>query len=73
MQEDIEHRSVTLVIKGAKLTEQTLRSAIKKLLAAPNNGRSTSTKTTTKATQGKQTVKQLIGQNQGVANIEITD
>jgi hypothetical protein len=39
MQEDIEHRSVTLAIKGAKLTEQMLRSAIKKLLAARKNGR----------------------------------
>ena len=77
MQEDVEHRSVTLVIKGARLTEQMLKSAIKKLLATPSNGRSTTSKTTskatTKATQGKQTVKQLVGQNQGVANIEITD
>ena len=77
MQEDVEHRSVTLVIKGARLTEQMLKSAIKKLLATPSNGRSTTSKTTskatTKATPGKQTVKQLVGQNQGVANIEITD
>ena len=73
MQEDVEHRSVTLVIKGAKLTEQTLKDAIKKLLASKKNGRSTTSQTTTKTTQGKQTVKQLVGQNQGVANIEITD
>ena len=68
MQEDVEHRSVTLAIKGVKLTEQALKSAIKKLLAAQKGGHST-----TKAVQGKQTVKQLVGQNQGVANIEITD
>jgi len=73
MQEDVEHRSVTLVIKGAKLTEQALRSAIKKLLATNKNGRSTPSKTPAIATQGKQTVKQLVGQNQGVSNIEITD
>ena len=69
MQEDIEHRSVTLAIKGAKLTEQMLKSAIRKLLSTPQNGRST----TTNISRGKQSVKQLIGQNQGVSNIEITD
>ena len=56
MQEDIEHRSVTLVIKGAKLTEQTLKSAIKKLLTPSKSRRSTTSKTTTKTTYGKQTV-----------------
>ena len=69
MQEDIEHRSVTLAIRGAKLTEQVLISAIRKLLAARKNG----SHTKTNASQGKQSVKQLVGQNQGVSNIEITD
>ena len=74
MQEDVQHRSATLIIKGAKLTEQTLRSAIKKLLASQKSGsRAKNVRSTTTITQGKQTVKQLVGQNQGVANIEITD
>ena len=72
MQEDVQHRSVTLAIKGAKLTEQMLKAAMKKLLATQKNGRSTTTKTT-KISHGKQSVKQIIGQNQGVSNIEITD
>ena len=45
-----------------------LKSAIRKLLSSRKNGHSA-----TKPSQGKQTVKQLIGQNQGVSNIEITD
>jgi len=69
MQEDVEHRSVTLAIKGAKLTEHALRSAIKKLLASQKNGKGA----TAKISHGKQSVKQLIGQNQGIANIEIND
>jgi hypothetical protein len=72
MQEDVQHRSVTLAIKGAKLTEQMLKAAIKRLLVSqksgPKNGRSTP-----KISRGKQSVKKLIGQNQGVSNIEITD
>ena len=74
MQEDIEHRSVTLVLKGAKLTEQMLKAAIRKLLASQKKGsRQNNVRSTTTISQGKQTVKQLVGQNQGVANIEITD
>ena len=73
MQEDIQHRSVTLAIKGAKLTEQMLKAAMKKLLATQNSGRSTTTTKTTQIPHGKQSVKQIIGQNQGVSNIEITD
>jgi len=69
MQEDIEHRSVTLAIKGAKLTEQMLKSAISKLLATRKSG----SHAMTKISRGKQSVKQLVGQNQGVSNIEITD
>ena len=69
MQEDVEHRSISLAIKGVKLTEQALRSAIKKLLAAQKSGKSA----TAKISHGKQSVKQLIGQNQGIANIEITE
>ena len=72
MQEDVQHRSVTLAIKGAKLTEQMLKTAIKKLLASQKGGQKNG-RSTPKISQGKQSVKKLIGQNQGVSNIEITD
>ncbi len=68
MQEDIEHRAVTLVINATKLTGRTLKSAIAKYLAQQQG------KHRNRASpNGKQTVKQLVGQGQGVSNIEITD
>ena len=66
MQEDIDHRAVALVINTTKMTGRALKSAITKYLAhcrqkakAPPTGR--------------QTVRELVGQGQGVTNIEITD
>ena len=66
MQEDIEHRSVTLVINTAKMTTRALKTAISKYLAHRKAHAHDSP-------VGKQTVKELIGQGQGVTNIEITD
>lgn len=70
MQEEVESRSLTLAINTAKLTGRTLKSAISKLLAYRKN------KKAVKAyvhPQGKQSVKKLIGQNQGVSSIELAD
>lgn len=66
MQEDIDHRAVTLVISTAKLTGRTLKSAISKYLAHRKQK-------TPDRPMGKQTVKELIGQGQGVTNIEIAE
>lgn len=70
MQEEVENRSLTLAINTAKLTGRTLKNAIAKLLAYRKN------KKAAKAyvhPQGKQSVKKLIGQNQGVGSIELAD
>jgi len=67
MQEDIENRAVALAIRGTKLTAHGLKTAIAKYLAHRKNRK------LHKVPTGKQTVKQLIGQGQGVTNIEITD
>jgi hypothetical protein len=67
MQEDIENRAVALAIRGTKLTAHSLKAAIAKYLAHRKNKKMHHIPT------GKQTVKQLIGQGQGVSNIEITD
>ena len=70
MQEEVESRSLTLAINTAKLTGRTLKNAISKLLAYRKN------KKAAKAyvhPQGKQSVKKLIGQNQGVSSIELAD
>ena len=75
MQEDIEHRSATLIINGSKLTGRTLKSAISKLLQY-QRGKKIKHQQKTKAEvipHGKQTVKELIGQNQGVSSIDVAD
>lgn len=71
MQEEVESRTVTLAISTTKLTARTLRAAICKLLAAWKKGRDKAK--IPEIPHGKQTVKQLVGQNAGVSNIEITD
>lgn len=70
MQEDVENKSVSLSIKTVKLTANVLKKAILKFLAVQQGGKSAKSQV---IPHGKQTVKQLVGQNQGVANIEVTD
>ena len=79
MQEEVENRSVTLAINTAKLTGRTLKNAILKFLEAQKNK---SRDSPDPIPHGKQTVKQLAEQNQGMdtlaricetLNCEITD
>lgn len=69
MQEEVENRTVTLVINTTKFSGRVLKSAIAKLLTKMKERR----ERPEEIPRGRQTVKQLIGQNQGVSNIEITD
>ena len=69
MQEEVENRTVTLAISTAKLTGRVLRDALRKVLAEMKRSRDSPPE----IPHGKQTVKQLVGQNQGVSNIEVTD
>lgn len=73
MQEEIENRSVTLVISATKLTGRVLKAAISKYMAHCKEKKQQKARDAPVKPTGKQTVKQLIGQNQGVSNIEITD
>ena len=73
MQEEVENRAVTLVISATKLTGRLLKAAILKYLASRKEKRLQKARAAPEKPTGKQTVKQLIGQNQGVSNIEITD
>ena len=70
MQEEVESRTVTLVISAAKLTGRVLRAALLKYLAHRHAAKIS--KATAKPT-GKQTLKELVGQNAGVSNIEVSD
>ena len=66
MQEEVTGKSVALIIDGAKMSEQVLEKALQKFLEAQKNK-------SPKIHRGKQTLKQLAGQNAGLANIEISD
>ena len=75
MQEEVENRTLTLIVSGTKFTGWLFKAAISKYMAHRrekklNKQRGRDSPVTPK---GKQTVKQLIGQNQGVSNIEIND
>ena len=70
MQEDVEMRSVTLVIKGVKITAHSLKAAFRKFL---NEMKKMVNNQKESVPHGKQTVKQLAEQNAGMTNIEITD
>ena len=59
---------MALAINGTKLTGRMVRAAIAQYLAHRR-----AAKCQNVIPHGKQTVKQLIGQNQGVSNIELTD
>ncbi len=70
MQEEVENKTVTLVISAVKLTGRELKAALGKYLASRKAQKQGKVE---KKPTGKQTVKQLVGQNQGVSNIEVTE
>ena len=59
-------RTVTLAVNTSKFTGRVMKDAIAKLLASRRNKQAV-------VPHGKQSVKQLIRQNQGVSNIEVND
>ena len=65
MQEEVTQKTIALYVKvgkgAARLTEQALQKAIQKFLEQKS-----------KPAHGKQTMRQLMKQNAGVSNIEIT-
>ena len=69
MQEEVESRTITLAINATKMTARLLKAAIVKYLAHRKEKKQEGPVKPC----GKQSVKQLVGQNQGVSNIEITD
>ncbi len=73
MQEEIENRTVTLAISTTKLTGRVLKAALSKYLAYRKEKKQEKARASPVKPTGKQTVKQLVGQNQGVSNIEVTN
>mgnify|MGYP000776792030 CR=1 FL=1 len=70
MQEEVEQRTLTLVINGTKFSGRVLKSAVSKFVAFCRNQKA---KKVNVHPKGKQSVKQLTRQGQGVNTMEIAD
>ena len=68
MQEEVENRTVNLAITTTRLTARTIITGIRMYLNHRNN---VSRKKVVQGIHGKQSVKELIGQNQGVSRNRI--
>jgi len=66
LQEEATQKTIAFAVKSSKLTADVLKKLIKMYL---DNQKQKSNQ----PKHGKQTVKELVGQNAGVSNIEITD
>ena len=70
MQEEVEQRTLTLVINGTKFSWRVLKNAVSKFVAFCRNQKA---KKVNVHPKGKQSVKQLTRQGQGVNTMEIDD
>jgi len=72
MQEEVEQRTVTLIVSTTKLTANVMKNAVSKYLAHQKEKHHEKQASGPVKPTGKQTVKELVGQNQGVSNIEVS-
>ena len=70
MQEEVEQKSLTLTVNAAKMTARLFRAAIAKY-AAHKKEKKHDAQTGVRYV-GRQSVKKLVGQNQGVSNVELS-
>lgn len=68
MQEEVENRTVNLAISTTKLTTRTIFNALRKFLHEMRNAKARNKQPVSK---GKQSVKKLLGQNQGATSVDI--
>ena len=73
MQEEVDSRTVALTISAAKFTGRLFKAAVGKYMAHRKEKKLQKACDGPVKPCGKQTVKQLIGQNQGVSTIESND
>ena len=69
MQEEVENRTVNLAITTTRLTVRTIIAGIRNFLQYQEKKKAQ--KCRYPAFHGKQSVKKLLGQNQGAANVDI--
>ena len=76
MQEEVENRTVAIATSAAKFTGRLFKAVICKYLEHRKNvktQKANKARASPVIPHGKQTVKQLIGQNQGVSTVESND
>lgn len=78
MQEEVNHKTVALVVNTTKMTASVLRHAIQRKMQEDSQKRSRKQnnrqmKRQNQKNHGKMSVKQLVLSGSGVSNIEITD
>lgn len=67
MQEEVTRGAVTLIVDGARMSESVFEKAVKKFLEETQKSHRP------RIYRGRQTLKQLAGQNAGLTSIEISD
>ena len=72
MQEEVENRTVNLAISTSRLSARTIVAGIRMYLQHQRNA-SSKKPAKVEGVHGKQTVKELIGQNQGVSRMPLGD
>ncbi len=73
VQEEVEHKTVHLAVRTGQITARELYRALKKYLAELERRQEIKEATKDVPIQGKQSVKELVGQGQGVSSMEIGD
>ena len=71
MQEEVENRTLTLIINGTKFSGRMLKAAIGKYLAHRRGKKQRTDRDVTP--HGKQSVKKLTRQGQGIESLELSD
>ena len=73
VQEDVENRTVNLAVRSSKVTAAELYRALRAYMRHRQNKKQLKQVAKESATKGKQSVKELIGQGQGVSSMPIGD
>jgi len=73
MQEETTEKTISLCIKGAKVTEGVLKAVLKKLVSEMNQQKSSIRRCSSVTRRGKQSLKQMMKEGSQLTNIEITD
>ena len=71
MQEDVENRTVNLAISTTKLTLRAIITGYRKYQSYHSKSKAAKAAKQAETPQGRQTVKELVGQGQGVSSIPL--